>query len=237
MPKNLIFDMDDTLSECSPFYKACREKFVEFSHQRTDVDSQIIRSILSSIDVACTNMIDGFGKERFPRSFAATSAALDIVLGNEVDDAAAEQSYLIGHSVFDAEYPLYAGVTEMLLAYKAAGFRLFLCTKGDYGVQHRKIVKNGLDQLFDNDCIYIVPKKTGAQLAKIIEDHNLSKRDTYMIGDSVRDDIGSALSVGIESVLVEPYTGGGTWEYENESYAANHTIERITDLPTVILYA
>jgi putative hydrolase of the HAD superfamily len=225
--------MDDTLSECSPFYAQCKENFVKFSTERTGIQKDVISKILDGIDVACTNLPTGFGKERFPRSFAAASAALDIIQGNPVNELAAEQSYMIGEEVFSADYPLYKGVVKMLTRYKAGGHQLFLCTKGDYTIQHSKIVLNGLDKIFDPGCIYIVPKKNGLAIERILLDHQLDPTDTVMIGDSIRDDIGAAHEAGILGIWVENQNKR-VWAYEDKNHTPDHIIPMVTDLPHVI---
>ena len=233
--ENVIFDMDDTLLDCSPFYLKCKQDFIADASRRTGIDVDVVGKILDGIDVACTNLPHGFGKERFPRSFAATSAVLDIILGNKVNADAADQSYLLGDSVFHAEYPLYPGVYERLdLLKNVLGFNLFLCTKGDYDVQNRKIIKNGLDKIFETDHIYIVPKKTGAELTRILQDHSLNPETTLMIGDSIRDDVGSALDAGITSVWVQNY-GKRSWAYEDKNHEPHHVIPIVTDILLISL--
>lgn len=141
MITNLIFDMDDTLCECSPYYAKCKKAFIVQAHERTNIPSDVIKQILSGIDVACTSLPSGFGKERYPRSFAAASSVLDIIRGLPVDSQAAEQSYLLGDSVFNEPYPLFDGVLDTLQRLKQSGYRLFLYTKGDYEMQWKKITK------------------------------------------------------------------------------------------------
>lgn len=235
MPRfpNLIFDMDDTLSECSPLYAKCKDDFAEFSYGRTGIAKDIIINILNGIDVACTNLPQGFGKERFPRSFAATSAALDLIRGKEVDDRAAEQSYMIGEEVFVADYPLYDGVLNMLKRYKSGGHNLFLCTKGDFYVQNRKIELNELDTIFDRANIYIVPKKDGLAIERILLDHQLDPTETVIIGDSIRDDIGAGHEAGIKTIWINNESKVA-WAYEDRNHTPDYIIKKVTDLPSLI---
>jgi len=230
---NLIFDMDDTLSECSSFYAKCKYEFAEFSHKRTGIAEDIIIKILNGIDVACTALPEGFGKERFPRSFAATSAALDLIQGKEVDDQAAEQAYMIGEQVFTEYYPLYDGVYKMLKRYKAGGYNLFLCTKGDYIVQWGKIEMNELDGIFDRSNIYIVAKKNGLAIERIMLDHQLDPTETVIIGDSIRDDIGAGHEAGIKTIWVNNESKV-SWAYEDKNHKPDYVIKKVTDLPSLI---
>ena len=230
--KNLIFDMDNTLCDCSIFYKQKQQEFARYQAKRTNHPEEFCLELLRKIDVTFTSTPEGFSKNRFPRAFAATSATIDIMMGNEIDDAAAQHSWYIGDSVFNEPYQLFDGVFYMLQNYKNSGFQLFLLTKGDYDVQMRKVVNNGLDNIFDKDKIYVVPKKTDRELNRIVMDHYLVIDETVMIGDSMRDDIGSAQILGMESVLVEDATG--TWDYETVQVTASHRIKSVTELPTII---
>lgn len=224
--------MDNTLCNCSIHYKERQNQLAEYQAIRTKHDKEFCLGLLKRIDVSFTETPEGFSRDRFPRAFAATSAVLDIMMGNDVDDAAAKHSWLIGDAVFTDPYPLFDGVPNMLQSYKDAGFNLFLLTKGDYTVQMNKIINNKLIDFFPKDHIYIVPKKSWRELIRIIDDHNLGQDDTVMIGDSIKDDIGSAKFIKILSVLVADSTG--TWDYENEKHDPNHYIKSVIELPTII---
>jgi FMN phosphatase YigB (HAD superfamily) len=230
--KNLIFDLDNTICNCSIFYKQKQNEFAKYQFERTGHTEQFCLNLLKSIDVIFTETPEGFSKNRFPRAFAAASATLDIMMGNPIDDEAAERSWFIGDSVFNEPYDLFDGVIDTLHAYKSAGFNMFILTKGDYTIQMRKIVNNGLDNIFDHDKIYINPQKTPAELAQILNDHELLASETVVIGDSLRDDIRSAQMLGINNILIEDATG--TWAYENQYHLPRYRLKSVTELPTII---
>jgi phosphoglycolate phosphatase-like HAD superfamily hydrolase len=232
MYKNLIFDMDDTLIHCGRYYVATKNRFVEFQHQRTGLPKDMILKMLNDVDLACTTFPMGFSKERFPRSFVAISHVLDIVRGLPVNEAAAKESLYIGQSVFDAEYEPFEGAFETLKMFKDNGFKLFLNTKGDEDVQNMKIFKHKLDRFFDDDSIYIVPKKDRTGIIRILDDHNLKIEETLSIGDSVRDDIGTAKAVGIDTALVTE--ADHTWGYEDTDHEPTYEIHSIRDLLKII---
>lgn len=233
MYKNLIFDLDDTILKCGIYYSQCKQRFIQFSHLRTGIKKELIEKILDDLDLTCTSLPNGFGKERFPRSFAAASSALDVIIGHPVDVLAAEQSYMIGNTVFAAEYEPYDNAIETLESYKNAGFNLFLCTKGDIDVQMNKIKSHGLQKLFDSDKIYIIQKKTPLVLTEIMFNHNLVETETVMIGDSIRDDVGSAIGAGIDSVWISN-TSKPKWSYENSDHVPTNSVLSLELLPTVI---
>lgn len=224
--------MDDTILYCGVYYNNCKDKFVNYSHKRTGLPTEFISKLLNDIDVACTVLPDGFSKYRFPRSFAATSTVLDVISGNKIDEDAAEYSYFIGESVFHAEYEPFDNAIETLKLYKDAGLNLFMCTKGDYEIQNRKLDKHKLYSIFRGDRIYIVPKKTPSVIRNILVDNDLNAHETIMIGDSIRDDVGSACEAGIDAVHVTCVDN--SWAYENTNHSPTYTIKTISELPKII---
>jgi len=230
---NLIFDLDDTLVDCSKFYKQQQEAFAQYQHERTGLSVDLIKKVREDIDVNFMSTPDGFSRARFPRSFASTSMTIDMMLGNSMDEDAARQSFELGDLVFDAEYPLCEGVDTMLSAYKDAGHDLYLVTKGDFGVQTRKIQMNGLTKWFTNDKTYIVAQKTHVEYGLVLSHHNLSKSNTYIIGDSLRDDIANAQKLGLPHVWVSGRHNAG-WAYENTKMTVVFSIENAADLVHLI---
>lgn len=233
MKRNIIFDLDDTLADCGVYYKAQHQKFAEYQHERTGLSVELIKRLREDIDVNFTQTADGFSRVRFPRSFASTSMTIDVMLGNKVDDVAAYQSFELGDEVFNATYPLCEGVTDMLTTYRDAGHTLLLLTKGDFEVQSRKIVMNDLHDWFDKDRMYIVPQKTPQSLQSVLDDHNLSPKNTVVVGDSLRDDIANAFAVGCDAVWVSG-RHNTAWAYENTHVEVTHSVECAADLTQLL---
>jgi len=226
--ENVIFDMDDTILVCGKYYIKCRKDFAEFNAKRTGLPERFCESILHHIDLECTTLANGWGKDRFPRSFAAASVTLDILSGKSVDETAAEQSFLLGESVFHAPYELIAGAIETLTWLSDHHIKLFLYTKGDYNVQQEKIIKHNLTRFFPTSHQYIVPHKSGHELNNIIVDHELNIDETILVGDSMRDDVMSAKAVNMRSVLV---MSGHPWGYDQQHVSPTLQINSIADLP------
>lgn len=230
--KNIIFDLDNTLIECGKYYLECYDRFAVETERRLGIPQEICKKVVKDIDVACTNLQHGFGKERFPRSFAAASAALDLISGNTLDLDMVELSYLLGESVFNAPYEEYPDAFKTVEAYSKS-YKLFLWTKGDYEVQLKKITMHSLYRFFDRDKVYIVPKKDPEGLQQVLSDHNLTPSETIIVGDSIRDEIGSGNSLGLTTVWVKG-NANSDWAYENEKHHPTYIIEAVKDLPTFI---
>lgn len=232
--QNLIFDLDDTIIRCGHYYAKAKTEFVQFSYERTGLPPAMIETLLNDIDLSCTALPNGFNRERYPRSFRAASNVLDIIRGVPVDATAGDKSFEIGDSVFSAPYEMFDGARDVLTKYKSTGHRLFMCTKGDDEVQQRKIDIHSLTDLFESPRIYIVGKKTPETVQKILSDHQLIKESTVFIGDSLRDDVGSAIKAGIDSVWINK-PDRHVWAYENnQDHRPTHILERITELPSII---
>lgn len=246
--KNLIFDMDDTILQCGIYYQNCKDELFRWQANRTGIPKEVIFKIFNGIDIASTDLPNGFSKDRFPRSFAATSAALDIINGKPIDEEAKVKSAHIGESVFYAQYDPFPGAIGTLQKYKDAGFELFLYTKGVDSVQWFKIHKHKLNRFFgdmEERRVHIVPKKNNGYVEKFILNSRwhdwgtgetvtriLNPKETILIGDSLRDDVGSAISANIDSVHVD--SAKPTWAYENTDNKPTYTISTLFELPSII---
>lgn len=231
--QNLIFDLDDTLVECGIFYRQQQHKFIEYQTARTGLPTEIIKNLRDEIDLNFTKLPDGFNRDRFPRSFAACSVALDAMLGNRTNQLAADFSFGIGDDVFNESYPLCDGVDELLESYSTNGHKLFLLTKGDTLVQTKKIILNDLHRWFEEDKIHIVPQKNADTLRNILTIHNLNITNTTVIGDSLRDDMAPALLNNCHTVWVSG-RHNRQWAYENTTTEVDYEITNVTDLPQII---
>lgn len=242
MYQNLIFDLDDTLVRCRKYYFECRDQFAGFQAMRYNIDPLVVDKMLNDFDVTCTKLPSGFSKERYPRSFAAISAAIDIVMGNEPNAQAAEISFNIANKVFDAPYEMIDGARDMLIKYRSIGKHIFLLTKGDEEVQRRKIALHRLDEVFPEGNIFIVPRKSVDEVRMVMKQifmwhsnpqPNGQLDKTVMIGDSLKDDVGSALQAGIDAIHINCDLTPA-WSYDDGTMIPTHCLKTVTDLPTII---
>ena len=228
----LIFDGDNTLFECGKYYLDAERMFGAAMHLKHGVNAVLASKILADLDVTSTKLDEGFSRKRYPRSFRAASYAMDVIFGCDIDYVLAEQMTLIAENVFKAPYTLYPGVRSTLMGYKEQGWRLILITKGDYKVQRRKIEINGLDKIFEEENIFIVEKKNVNVLADIIAQTNTYTESAYMIGDSMKDDIGPALALGMTTIHID--SRNSKWGYEDVEHTPHHILRSVTHLPSVL---
>ncbi len=228
----LIFDLDNTLVECGQYYLSAQVELIRRQSVRTDIKPEIIKELFTTIDLQSTKLERGFSRDRFPRSFSATVAVLDAMRGRTPDNDEMKAMWLIGDDVFYAPYTPYDGVESTLQAYKDGGWQLLLCSKGQYEVQKRKIAINGFERFFDPTEQYITLVKSPEYLQQIIVAKQIDVGNSWYIGDSMRDDIGPALAVGMKAVEVA--SGTGKWAYENIEHPPTATITSVSELGTII---
>jgi HAD superfamily hydrolase (TIGR01549 family) len=207
----------------------------EYQASRTGMDAEFCDKILNAIDLTCITLEGGWNASRYPKSFKAASYALDVLSGRKAaDEEAAEWSYQCGRSVFDAPYFAFDGVKDMLIKYRSLGYRLIMYSKGDIEVQRNKVTMNDFDKIFGWESIHIVEKKNGEKLQQILDIHKIKDvKQCVMIGDSAKDDVGSAIEVGMDSVLVHN-DNNTKWAYEDTKHAPTYHIGKVTDITTVL---
>ena len=230
---SLIWDLDNTIVRCSEYYIGAKNKFALMACENTGISQDIALGILEAID-AQSIKIDGFGRSRFPKSFQAASAAIDVLMGKVPSKTRGKKAWSMGNSVFTAPYKLYDGAYDALKDIKDMGFKMFLCTKGDAQVQARKIRINNLNTIFPEEHIYIDTIKNESHFTKIILGHNIPSCNVIAIGDSLKDDIGSANKAGIRSIHVEGQFDG-KWTYEDENHhTSDWSVNRIGEVPGLL---
>lgn len=229
MKPAILWDMDGTINRCAEYYVKCTEDFVTFKHLRTGLPKEVLHELVTKIDIASTKLPKAFARNRFPKSFEAASLAADILAHREPSVHEAKFSHDIGDEVFSAEYRLYDGAKEILHKYRESGWTMVLVTKGDTEVQLSKIKKNGLTEYFEHQ--HIVEQKSVDVFSEIVAMADIDPASSWMIGDSLRDDIAPAKALGLKTVHV---TGGHSWEYDHHDVRPDHMIVSIKELTDII---
>lgn len=230
----LIFDLDGTLVECGKYYDDANRRGAEYMHQVTGLPVAKIRAVMSAVDLAAVTLADGFSRERFPRSFEAVAMALCHTVAHQRQVMPYWNHVVrmgqIANSVFDAPYDELDGVRGVLEQYRAAGWHMVLYTKGDKEVQSSKIQRHGYNTLFDY-CI-VTPTKSVEMLSQLTTNLGIDPAESWVIGDSPKDDIAPAAELGYRTVFVK--RSGQEWSYDNATVEATATIEEIARLPDVL---
>jgi putative hydrolase of the HAD superfamily len=217
-PQTILFDLDDTLVHCNKYYDIVIEQFVDQmqtwfgSHLLT---SKQIKQKQLEIDIAIVDL-NGFSTEHFPQSFVETYLYYSHIWGR----IPLEQEMLcvrkLGYSVFECEIEPYPDMVETLTALQNAGHHLVLYTGGMDQIQWKKIKAMQLETFFA-ERVFIRQHKNVTALEAILLSERYDRKQTWMIGNSLRTDVGPALELGIHSIHVSAFT---EWEYNIIEIAA-----------------
>ena len=229
----LLFDLDNTLIECTKYYLDVEDSFVVRTAKRTKLPEPFVRELVQTIDYESAKLHDGFNRSRFPRSFNAASLALDVICGNHPDVTTAQQEEMLASLVFTAPYTPYPGALEAVASLKDAGFRVALVTKGDPDIQQYKITKNNLDNLFGPENIFVVPSKTKTTFEHILGVLEADPLKSWMTGDSLKDDIHPNNELGLTTVHITD--SHQPWRWEDKHAEATHTANNVAALAAAIL--
>jgi putative hydrolase of the HAD superfamily len=114
------------------------------------------------------------------------------------------------HTILDHAIETLPEVPETL-AYLWKRHRLILVTKGAVPEQTGKVERSGLRDYFS--AVEIVAEKDAATYARLVDQYQLMRHSTWMVGNSPKSDINPALAAGLHAVFV-PH--GDTWILEHE---------------------
>lgn len=232
MTKALIIDMDDTLIECHSEYKKALATGGKYIEGLTGLKAELATELISQIDLVSVKHSMCFQKNRFPDSFGHALIAACRITGNPrpiVSQAQVNEAVKIGASVFEAEYPVFPGVIHALTEVKSKGIKMVLYTKGDPDVQKYKIEKHQFNKVFDH--IMIIPNKSTGRLMEAMLELELGPTTTIVVGDSLKDDIAPAKSLGIRTVHV---AHSDAWSYGDHDVKPDVTISSFAEIINMV---
>jgi len=217
--KTIIFDLDDTLIKTSKLYNRARAEFSSLM-QELGFSSEESLIKLDEVDI---NYIKeyGFVKERYPLSLGKTYEYFSQKNRKEINSELKKKIEEIGWEVFRQIPELVDGVYRVLDILSKKYF-LILATLGDPQVQEEKVRVSGLKKYFSE--IYILKHKNVEEYQNILKEHNLNKKDTWIIGNSVRSDLNPGLKLGINCILI-PYL---SWKFEEEEPLSENYLQLVS---------
>lgn len=233
MKPTLIFDLDGTLVRCHEYYEAATEAAAMAIAARTGLEESLIIKLSNELDMAAALTGSGFTRHRYPGSLAATSIMADAFIGVDPNWDAAHRVMKIGNEVYDAPYEAYEGVHRLLEAYAVWGWQLVLLTKGEETLQHSKVNKNDLLRYFGTENLVVTQKKNAVLVRTLITRYRMDPARTWIIGDSLRDDIGPAIDAGVGSIWIGSTS---TWTYDKVERTPTFRVDHTVELPTVLPY-
>ena len=151
----------------------------------------------------------GFVKERYPYSLGETYEYFSQKNGEKVNSDLKKKIEDLGWQVFEKIPELVDGVYQVLDILSQKYF-LILATLGDPRVQEKKLRLAGLTKYFS--VVYVLRYKNVEEYQNILTEHKLDKKDTWIVGNSVRSDLNPGLKLGLNCILIPTLT----WKFEKE---------------------
>ena len=203
--QTLLIDADDTLWENNLYFEKAISSFIEHLNHRHYSREQV-RELLNKVEQESIRE-HGYGLHSFRCSLLRCFESLSTAPLT----AEREQEIIrFTHVVEDHAIELLAGVAETL-PILAARHRLILMTKGNFLEQNGKLARSNIGAHFS--AVEIPAEKTPEAYRKVVHQHRLDVRSTWMIGNSPKSDINPALEAGMHAVfLAHPHT----WVLEHE---------------------
>lgn len=221
----VIFDADDTLWETEPIY----DDVLNLLQQEMDnhgLDGQEWRQLQRAIDIDAARS-EGYNRKRFPSS----SVKAYRHLAEHYDPQLADRLYKLSEQVFDMGAKLVPGAFDTLNILSQR-YRLALLTKGDQGVQHKRISDSELIQFFE--VVAIVQQKSPSTFSSVCRLLDLNPYVVVSVGNSMTSDIMPAIQAGLHAIWIDAYV----WEHEKIEYGDQHTpiveVESIIDVPRIL---
>ncbi len=198
----IIFDADDTLWECEPFFQQSKQ-FVCYL-LKDYADEKTLKELICKNHIAKLELY-GYGVKGYILSLIKT--ALDVsemkVSADVIDSIIA-----LGDTMLNDPIVLLPGVEEVLKALKP-NYRLMMITKGDLLDQINKLKRSGLEGYFEK--VEVVSEKDEATYKQVFKKMGVEASSVLMVGNSLKSDVLPVVAIGGTGVHV-PYEI--TWEHE-----------------------
>lgn len=236
-PQMIIFDLDDTLIHCNKYFRATINEFSTLlfkwmNHQ--DISIEIIKSKQHHFDTSRV-LESGLSPENFPLSFLDTYEFYCRLVGRRRTSEEEETLLELGHSVYNHPVEAMPYMEQTLMELQNANHSLHLFTGGVPEIQQRKIEEACLLKFFSGR-IHVSRHKTTSALNQIIDAHQLDRKNTWMIGNSIRSDIVPALESGLNCIFIPAKL---EWEFNNvevttEPQGIYQQLDSLVEVPPLI---
>jgi putative hydrolase of the HAD superfamily len=213
----LLIDGDDTLWENNVYFEQAIEAFIDFL-AHSSMSREQVRAALDEVE-HMNIRVHGYGSASFTRNLRETYERL---AERDLQTRDIEHVLQLGERIATQPMQLLPDVEETV-RYLAGRHDLMLLTKGHPEEQRLKIERSGLEALFSATAV--VHEKAEETYRAIVQERQLDRARTWMIGNSPRSDINPALAAGLNAVFI-PHEH--TWRLEKEEIV--HTDGRLLTL-------
>jgi len=225
--KVIGFDADDTLWECSIYFKEVESVFCSLLSDYLSPD-ELVQVLFRTEE---KNMpLYGYGVMAYTLSLIETA----IEVSHEKVPVSVLKTILeSGRQLLQKPVTLCPGAVEVIPLLNKV-YQLVLVTKGDLLDQERKLKSSGLTSYFHH--IEIVSEKHSQHYARLLQAFNIQPSEFLMVGDSLKSDILPVVKLGANAVHI-PHPS--TWKYEQASDQGllYRRIDSLLELPSILFTA
>jgi len=190
--KAIIFDLDDTLYDCSGTLVV---------RGRRQVAKTIARLINTSEEEAYQLQLEMEEKYGVKSNIYEKIASHYHLPGTYALELLEEFVH-----VEISNIALFSDVIDTLMQLKSKGYRLLLVTSGDKEIQRKKIDVLGLNNRYFDDIIITARNKKQSKKAcfqEIMKCYDLQPEEVICVGDKIDDELAASKSLGMVTVMFE----------------------------------
>ena len=169
------------------------------------------------------NPANPYNKERVPKAFRRAYFEICKNENLPVHWEEANEAYNLGKSFHNVKKDFIEGAEDVLEFLKGKGCKMKIYTCGDVWLQKKKIEVNELDRYFDKKDQIIVPIKHTGEIKNYL--NGCDPDQTFMVGNSRRNDIVPALEAGIRAIYFPSAT---FYEWDDAGMKEEHKKKVIT---------
>mgnify|MGYP001482880189 CR=1 FL=1 len=193
----IAFDADDTLWHTENLFRDVQDELsniLEHYASHDDVQAHFHDMEMRNIKIF------GYGVKGFTLSMVETAIEIS---NQKISAKDIHKIVMLGKALLESPLELFEGVHEVL-SKLSQRYRLFLITKGDVLDQRNKIVKSGLEPLFEQTIV--VQEKDPATYKALFDEHKLQADCLVMVGNSLRSDVLPVLELGGVGIHIAYHT-------------------------------
>lgn len=187
--KAIIFDLDDTLYDCSGTFVLKSKKLA----------AKIISKAIKCTEAEALKLQFDL-EERFGPKVDISRKIAD--LHNLSEEFCDEITNTINTLEVDGVI-LFPDTLDSINKLKRIGYKLFLVTFGSRDIQERKIKALGLERAFDEIIITENPQGKEKCFKVILTKYNLNPEQVLCVGDKIKDEIEVGKRLGMSTALMQ----------------------------------
>ncbi|HPN32444.1 MAG TPA: HAD family hydrolase [bacterium] len=201
-PKNIVFDLDDTLVKTTAHYINTEQYFADlfggFNIPREE--------ILELIKIADLKLLEEFkyGYHWYQQGLESVYDVLSKKYSIFIKNLKEKLNEKIKYEFQESPVELWDDSAGILKYFKNKGYNLFVMTLGEFNIQMDKIIRADIKNFFNK--IFIVSKKDDADFQNLIEQTGLVPSKSYFVGNSIVSDMIPARKAGFNCVLYDKHT-------------------------------